>query len=129
MLEKGLKNEELGTWKPHRPRFVVETCERCSDDRMFKNGKVVYNQNLGLAYSVDELVEVLNCNYFSDYLFELLQVKIWYCQAMYNSTNDEKYKLEEECLKQLRDECHSYHSIYKYNAFLESYLKKDSKKE
>lgn len=50
----------LPRWDPDEPRFVVEECEKCSDDRQFKNGKVVFNQRLGFAYSVDEIVEVLN---------------------------------------------------------------------
>lgn len=50
----------LPRWDPDEPRFVVEECEKCSDDRAFKNNKCVYNQRLGFAYSVDEIVEVLN---------------------------------------------------------------------
>ena len=50
----------LPSWNPDDPRFVVEECPRCSDDRVYKNDKCVYNQRLGFAYSVDELVEVLN---------------------------------------------------------------------
>lgn len=50
----------LPSWNPNEPRFVVEECPRCSDDRVFKNDKCVYNQRLGFAYSVNELVEVLN---------------------------------------------------------------------
>ena len=132
-------------WKPRRPRFIVDECERCSPDRQFKNGKVVYNQNLGMAYSVDELVEVLNCDYFRDYLFELLQEKIWYCQAKKKAFHDkkvdnwevddetvfscvhgeEKYAFLENELKKLRDECYNYNSIFKYIDFLEEYLKKE----
>ena len=50
----------LPTWDPDEPRFIVKECEKCSDDRAFKNNKCVYNQRLGFAYSVDEIVEVLN---------------------------------------------------------------------
>ena len=50
----------LPSWDKDSPRFRVETCSRCGDDRQFKNGKVVYNQRLGMAYSVDEIVEVFN---------------------------------------------------------------------
>jgi len=50
----------LPRWDPDEPRFVVKECEKCSDDRAFKNNKCVYNQRLGFAYSVDEIVEVLN---------------------------------------------------------------------
>ena len=50
----------LPTWDPDEPRFIVKECPQCSDDRVFKNNKCVYNQRLGFAYSVDEIVEVLN---------------------------------------------------------------------
>ena len=50
----------LPTWNPDEPRFVVMDCPQCSDDRQFKNGRCVYNQRLGFAYSVEEIVEVLN---------------------------------------------------------------------
>ena len=48
------------SWNPNEPRFVIMDCPQCSDDRKFKNDKCVYNQRLGFAYSVSELVEVLN---------------------------------------------------------------------
>lgn len=51
----------LPSWNPNEPRFVVKDCHpQVSDDRQFKNGKCVFNQRLGFAYSVDEIVEVLN---------------------------------------------------------------------
>lgn len=50
----------LPSWSKDSPRFRVDECSRCGDDRQFKNGKVVYNQRLGMAYSVDEIVEVFN---------------------------------------------------------------------
>ena len=63
----------LPSWDPNEPRFIVEDCPKCSDDRQFKNGKCVYNQRLGFCYSVEEIVEVLN-----------------------NTTEDEIKKLEKE---------------------------------
>ena len=51
----------LPSWNPNEPRFVIENAtEYISDDRTFKNGKCVYNQRLGFAYSIDEIVEALN---------------------------------------------------------------------
>lgn len=50
----------LPTWNPQEPRFTIKECERCSDDRVFKNNQCIYNQRLGFAYSVEEIVEVLN---------------------------------------------------------------------
>ena len=50
----------LPTWNPNEPRFKVEECPQCSDDRTFKNNKCVFNQRLGFAYSVEELVALLN---------------------------------------------------------------------
>lgn len=50
----------LPSWNPEEPRFIVKDCAECNKDRQFMNGKVVYNQRLGFAYSVDEIVEALN---------------------------------------------------------------------
>ena len=51
----------LPSWNPDEPRFVVaEANEGIADERCFRNGKCVFNQRLGFAYSVDEIVEVLN---------------------------------------------------------------------
>lgn len=51
----------LPSWNPDEPRFIVETCEhRIAEDREFRNNTCVYNQRLGFAYSVEEIVEVLN---------------------------------------------------------------------
>ena len=75
-------------WKPRQERFIVTECERCSSDRQFKDNTVVYNKNLGFAYSCEEIVEVLNNNgYTDDYLTELLQFKIWYCQQQVQIMN------------------------------------------
>ena len=113
-------------WCPKKPRFIVDTCEKCSDDRQFKNGEIVFNQRLGLAYSVEEIVEVLNQQgLFSDYFYELIQEKIWYCQAKYHKTDDEKYKIEEECLKKLREDTYSNSSIFKYSNYLKEYLENE----
>ena len=140
---KNNTNEDR-VWKPRKPRFIVDECSQCSNDRQFKNGKVVYNQNLGMAHSVDEIVEVLNSDYFQDYLFELLQQKIWYCQAKQKELQDkkianwehddetvfasvhwkEKYTFLEDELKKLREECYNYNSIFKYTDFLEEQFKK-----
>lgn len=56
----------LPRWDPDEPRFIVKECEECSDDRAFKNNKCVFNRRLGFAYSVDEIVEVLNNNDVED---------------------------------------------------------------
>ena len=51
----------VASWNPNEPRFIVkESNEGIADERGFKNGKCVFNQRLGFAYSVDEIVEVLN---------------------------------------------------------------------
>lgn len=51
----------LPSWNPNEPRFVVETCDyRIAEDREFRNNTCVFNQRLGFAYSVEEIVEVLN---------------------------------------------------------------------
>ena len=51
----------LPSWNPDEPRFIVEKAtEHTENSRVFKNGECVYNQRLGFAYSVEEIVEVLN---------------------------------------------------------------------
>lgn len=51
----------LPSWNPDEPRFIVENCEyHIAEDREFRNNTCVYNQRLGFAYSVEEIVEVLN---------------------------------------------------------------------
>ena len=51
----------LPSWNPNEPRFIVKDSNpRIADNRGFKNGKCVFNQRLGFAYSVEEIVEILN---------------------------------------------------------------------
>jgi hypothetical protein len=110
--------EDRKKWGMRKPRFVVEEDERglVAKERVFKNGKTVFNQILGFAYSVDEIVEVLNqLGESSDYLYDLIQTKIWYCQGMFRTTGDNKYKIEENALKVLRDEMHDRSSIFIYS--------------
>lgn len=102
-----------------RERFIVSDAKGISDDRKFANGKCIYNTRLGRAYSVDEAVEVLNSlGTFGDFLSELIQEKIWYCQGMFKDTGDEKYLIEEKCLKTLRDELYDRSSYEKYAEYL-----------
>lgn len=56
----------LPSWDPNEPRFIVTECPRCGDDRQFKNGEVVFNQRINMAYSVNEIVEVLNNTEYED---------------------------------------------------------------
>ena len=87
-----------------KEKFSVKECTKCSPDRIFKNNKCVYNNNLGFAYSVDEIVAVLNNDYYYGRVMELMQSKIWYCQGMYERTGELDYKQKEEFLKELRKE-------------------------
>ena len=51
----------LPTWDPDEPRFIVaDAHDKIADDRAFRNGKCVFNQRLGIVYSVEEIVEILN---------------------------------------------------------------------
>lgn len=60
-----------------RERFIAIDAKEVSDDRKFANGKCIYNTRLGMAYSANEVVEVLNSlGIFGDSLFELVQIKI-----------------------------------------------------
>lgn len=51
----------IPTWNPNEPRFIVEDAhDGLADDRAFKNGKCVYNQRLGVVYTVEYVVDALN---------------------------------------------------------------------
>ena len=105
-----------------RPRFVTLECEKASNDRVFKNNKCVFNTRLGFAYSVDEIVEVLNNRNYQSNVYELLQNKIWYCQGMYNRTNNDKYKFMEKMLRELREELYEpKNSSMKYGEILKEW--------
>lgn len=58
--------------------FEVEPADEYTEDsRTFKNGLCVYNNRLGMAYSVTELVEVLNSLVeYKDLVSELFDEKI-----------------------------------------------------
>ena len=51
----------LPNWNPNEPRFIVEDAhDELADDRAFRNGKCVYNQRLGVVYTVEYIVDALN---------------------------------------------------------------------
>lgn len=58
--------------------FEVEPADEYTEDsRTFKNGLCVYNNRLGMAYSVTEIVEVLNSLVeYKDLINELFDEKI-----------------------------------------------------
>ena len=58
--------------------FEVEPAgEYTEDSRTFKNGLCVYNNRLGFAYSVSEIVEVLNSLHeMQDLILELFDARI-----------------------------------------------------
>lgn len=82
------------SWNPDEPRFVVKDCPMCGEDRVFKNNKCVFNQRLGFAYSVDEIVEVLNNQ--GD---ELDRIK----ETIRESIKNERTDMGKSVLKQLYD--------------------------
>lgn len=109
-------------------KFSVEDCNECSDDRVFRNGKVVYNNVLDMAYSVDEIVEVFNQRHYQSDVYDLMQNKIWYAQGMYNRTGDEKYKQIESILKELREELYEPHAnSEKYGEILKEWFTEKEK--
>ena len=113
-------------------RFLVEDGnDLVADDRVFKNNKVVFNKVLGMAYSVDEIVEVLNRQgTYQDRVYDFMQNKIWYAQGMYRRTGDEKYKTLEETLRELRDELFEPKaSSEKYEVFLQKWFKELKKED
>jgi len=60
MTEKNINELYNIRWNSSEPRFIVMECKECSDDKAFQNNKCVYNQRLGFAYSIDDIVEILN---------------------------------------------------------------------
>lgn len=108
-----------------KERFIVdEAGDFCADERKFKNGKCVYNQIMGFAYSVDEIVEVLNNDDYYDRVMDLMQNKIWYMQGMFQRTGLKKYKYMENTLMELRDELYEPESHgEKYGKVLHKWFK------
>lgn len=75
------------------------------EDRVFKNNKVVFNNDLGHIYSVDEIVEVLNNDSFYSDLFTFIQFKIWYMESqLFEKEDNEILKAEIDFLRDLREE-------------------------
>lgn len=72
------KYEKLHTKLYKRDFFEVEPAnEYTEDSRTFKNGLCVFNNRLGMAYSVTEIVEVLNSLVeYKDLITELFDNKI-----------------------------------------------------
>ena len=96
----------LPTWDPDEPRFVVMDCPNCSDDRQFKNNKCVFNQRLGFAYSVEELVALLNV--LNNEIDELkndnarLEEQLNYIQdSITEKIKHQKIKISENALKEV----------------------------
>lgn len=75
------------------------------EDRVFKNNKVVFNNDLGHIYSVDEIVEVLNNDSFYSDLFTFIQFKIWYMESqLFEKEDNEILKAKIDFLRDLREE-------------------------
>ena len=72
------KYEKLHDKLYAKDTFEVELAgEYTEDSRTFKNGLCVYNNRLGMAYSVTEIVEVLNSLVeYKDLITELFDEKI-----------------------------------------------------
>lgn len=72
------KYEKLHDKLYKKDTFEVEPADEYTEDsRTFKNGLCVYNNRLGFAYSVTEIVEVLNSLVeYKDLVSELFDEKI-----------------------------------------------------
>lgn len=112
----------LPNWNQNEPRFIVEDAhDELADDRAFKNGKCVYNQRLGIVYTVEYVVDALNelGNEIDKLKEENEQLKIanakWLDKSLqdrqirYSNTNHKeltkKYLLLKEENEQLRKQC------------------------
>ena len=75
---KNKKYEKLHDKLYKKDTFEVEPADEYTEDsRTFKNGLCVYNNRLGFAYSVTEIVEVLNSLVeYKDLVSELFDEKI-----------------------------------------------------
>lgn len=112
-----------------KPRFIVDDGhDRVAPERIFRNGKVVFNTRLGFAYSVDEIVEVLNQQgKYQDEVYDFLQNKIWYAQGQYRRTGKEEFKVLEETLRELREELLEPHANgKKYEEILRDWYLEDN---
>lgn len=111
-----------------KPVFIVLPGGEAEDSRVFRNDTCVFNSRLGMAYSSEEIVEVLNQRDYYDNVMNLMQDKIWYMQGMYRRTNNSVYKNTEEVLRELRKELYEpYNSDKKYANMLEQWFKEGIK--
>ena len=77
-IKMAKKYEKLHDKLYAKDSFEVEPAgEYTEDSRTFKNGLCVYNNRLGFAYSVSEIVEVLNgLHEMQDLILELFDARI-----------------------------------------------------
>ena len=77
-IKMAKKYEKLHDKLYERDFFEVEPAgEYTEDSRTFKNGLCVFNNRLGFAYSVTEIVEVLNgLHEMQDLILELFDARI-----------------------------------------------------
>lgn len=77
-IKMAKKYEKLHDKLYERDFFEVEPAgEYTEDSRTFKNGLCVYNNRLGMAYSVTEIVEVLNSLHeMQDLIIQLFDARI-----------------------------------------------------
>ena len=77
-IKMAKKYEKLHDKLYAKDTFEVEPAgEYTEDSRTFKNGLCVYNNRLGFAYSVSEIVEVLNgLHEMQDLILELFDARI-----------------------------------------------------
>lgn len=77
-IKMAKKYEKLHDKLYERDFFEVEPAgEYTEDSRTFKNGLCVFNNRLGFAYSVTEIVEVLNSLHeMQDLILELFDARI-----------------------------------------------------
>ena len=77
-IKMAKKYEKLHEKLYAKDTFEVEPAgEYTEDSRQFKNGLCVYNNRLGFAYSVSEIVEVLNgLHEMQDLILELFDARI-----------------------------------------------------
>ena len=111
-----------------KPLFVLLSGGKAADNRVFRNDTCVFNTRLGMVYSGEEIVEVLNQRDYYSKVMDLMQDKIWYMQGMYNRTGNNIYKNTEQILQELRDELYEpYNSDKKYADILEQWFKESMK--
>ena len=102
----------LPNLKQNDPIFVKKACKNCDDDRAFKNGYCVFNQRLGFAYSVDEIINELDNPIIEKWRKDayILEKKLRDCAYDLDEKDEVIIKLKQEN-RDLKSKLNEYHFL------------------